>query len=278
MSIYLIGDIHGCYDELQMLLKKVNFSKNKDTLWITGDLINRGPYSLKVLRYLKKIDKNVKIVLGNHDINLIQLYIKNDNSQFNKKTKEILQAPDIHEIINWLKRKPILQIDHKNKIIMTHAGIPPKWNLKLLITYAKEAEKIIRNKQYQKYINLFDKINSTIDFRTSKLFFLKRIQFTINALTKMRYCFINNNDKLYINYKKIPKNKETLLKPWFNFKMNIPKEYSVIFGHWSDLNRKKVPKKIYALDTGCCWGNYLTLLRWSDKKFFYQPSYIHKKK
>lgn len=129
MSTYLIGDVHGCYDELIALLKQVDFTPGQDTLWLTGDLVARGPGSLDVLRYVKSLGDSVRMVLGNHDLHLLAVYAGISRNKPKDRITPLLEAPDADELLNWLRRQPLLQIDEEKKLVMAHAGITPQWDL-----------------------------------------------------------------------------------------------------------------------------------------------------
>lgn len=266
MYNYFVGDIHGCYKELKSVLNKAKFNFKNDILWITGDLVNRGPDSLKVLNYLKKLGSSVKIVLGNHDINFI---IENGKKIKKNQNKE----NNIAVLVDWLRNQPVLIVDNDKKIIMSHAGFSPQFNIKTIQICANEIEDILKSDRYVYFSNfLYQDLCNKFSL---KLDLFSRICFSVNALTRMRYCFLNGNlnmDKNNIN--EYNKN----CKPWFNFKLNIPKDYCIIFGHWSSVKRKIItPKNIFCLDTGCCWGGQLTLLRWEDRRCFVQNSFFKKK-
>ncbi|MDR5611832.1 MAG: bis(5'-nucleosyl)-tetraphosphatase (symmetrical) ApaH, partial [Arsenophonus sp.] len=153
MATYLIGDIHGCYLELKALLKQVKFEPQKDVLWLTGDLVSRGPDSLKVLRYIKTLGSSVRMVLGNHDLHLIGVYANISHNKPKDKLKKLLTAPDADELVNWLRRQPLLQVDNKKKIIMAHAGITPQWDLTTAQMCAKEVEAILSSDSYPLFID-----------------------------------------------------------------------------------------------------------------------------
>lgn len=271
MSNYFVGDIHGCFNELNIILKKVLFNPKKDNLWITGDLIARGPESLKVLCFIHSLGKNAKLVLGNHDLHLISSYYGINNIKNKNYVHYLLNYHNSHNLINWLRKQPLLQIDEKNKIIMTHAGVSPQWDFKTIKNCALEVNKELSSNYFKDFLELLNKEapNSWND----NLNLSERLQFTVNALTKMRYC--NTSGELNINIKKIKKNNSLKLKPWFNISSKISSQYNIIFGHWSCVSKNyNIPKNIFALDTGCCWGNELTILRWEDKKFFTQKYLI----
>lgn len=276
MSTYFIGDIHGCYNELQKVLTYVSFDEKKDDLWITGDLVGRGPNSLEVLRFLYSLKNSVSIVLGNYDLHFlaihaeIKTYCHFDEIQY---FRSIMKNDDIDELIYWLRCQPLLQVDENRKIIMTHAGITPQWNIMNLKKYAFRVHKILSNKSYAQFLDKFYYANMYNQIMNNwKLTFdeTQKLYFSINALTRMRYCF--SNGSLSINIKNISHALKKNLKPWFNIN-RLTDDYTIIFGHWSELQKIniKIPKKIIPLDTGCCWGASLTILRWEDL-FFYSES------
>lgn len=266
MATYFIGDIHGCYDNLITILDSVKFDPNSDILYLTGDLIARGPKSLEVLRLIKGLAKGAKTVLGNHDLYLLKLYFKKEKNKKNLDSsfKSIFQAPDLDELIFWLCGQSILHIDENKKILMVHAGIHPSWTIKQTILNAQEIEKFLTSK----YIHLlFSDLNQfqflkklDIDFINK----LKKIQQNINIFTKMRYVYLNGN--LDFQYKDIPTHVPKNIYPWFKLSKFIIPNYSIVFGHWSSLKNTKIPNGFYGLDSGCCWGGDLSLLRWDDKK------------
>ena len=131
MANLIIGDIHGCYDEFMRLLEKADFSSS-DTLWLTGDLVARGPKSLEVIRFVKQNSEQIRLVLGNHDLHLLSIYANVTPPKKKDNLDELIHADDFDELMNWLRKQPLLQIDEKLKLIMTHAGITPQWNLETL--------------------------------------------------------------------------------------------------------------------------------------------------
>ena len=268
MSTYLIGDVHGCYDELIALLKQVDFTPGQDTLWLTGDLVARGPGSRDVLRYVKSLGDSVRMVLGNHDLHLLAVYAGISRNKPKDRITPLLEAPDADELLNWLRRQPLLQIDEEKKLVMAHAGITPQWDLETAKTCARDAEAVLASDSYPFFLDAMygDMPNNWSDDLSG----LARLRFITNAFTRMRYCFPNGQLDMYC--KDTPENAPAPLKPWFAIPGPVTNEYSVVFGHWASLEGKGTPENIYALDTGCCWGGDLTCLRWEDKTYFVQPS------
>ncbi|WWO95373.1 MAG: bis(5'-nucleosyl)-tetraphosphatase (symmetrical) ApaH [Candidatus Dasytiphilus stammeri] len=274
MSTYLIGDVHGYYNELCILLNRVSFNPKKDILWLTGDLVARGPNSLKVLRYVKSLENSVRLVLGNHDLNLIAL----SGGNYKKTTpdlEEIINSSDADDLIDWLRHQPLLQIDEEKKIIMSHAGIYPKWDLYTAKQCAREVELILASNDYIAFINSMynSNINNIPNNWNPNLKGMARWRFITNVLTRMRYCYPQG--QLDLVCKDPPSSVSTLLKPWFSLPNQIisldeEASYTIIFGHWAALNGQHTPQGIIGLDTGCCWGGSLTMLCWEKKTLIVQ--------
>lgn len=263
MSTYFIGDIQGCYTELRAVLAQANFCPTKDELWLTGDLVARGPQSLQTLRYIKSLKKSAKFVLGNHDLHLLAIHAGIKKAKPQDLLSELLNAPDIDELTSWLAKTPLIRKLPGKKVYMSHAGISPQWKLKEALTQAKLAQEKLSSKERSKWLALMygELPNDWAQAKTD----IDKFRYTINALTRMRYCFPNKT--LEFNHKSAPdKNTENLV-PWYKLSKTVQKN-QWIFGHWAALMGECPQKNVYALDTGCVWGNHLTLLRWEDKAMF----------
>lgn len=271
MSTYLIGDVHGCLDELEALLAQVSFNPERDTVWLTGDLVARGPDSLGVLRFVRSLGASARMVLGNHDLHLLAVYAGISRNKTKDRLNPLLDAPDVHDLINWLRRQPLLQVDEDLKLAMSHAGITPQWDLETAKMCAREVESILSSDSYPLFLDAMygDMPNNW----NPKLSGLPRLRFSTNVFTRMRYCF--SGGQLDMMCKEPPTQAPSLLKPWFELPSQVAGEYAIAFGHWASLNGKGTPENIYALDTGCCWGGKLTMLRWEDKQYFTQKSLSH---
>ena len=268
MSTYLIGDVHGCYDELQALLHRVEFNPQQDQLWLTGDLVARGPASLEVLRFVRSLGNSVKLVLGNHDLNLLAIHAGINRNKPKDRLTELLQAKDADELMDWLRRQPLLQVDEEKKLVMAHAGVTPQWDINTAKMCAREVEAALSSDAYATY--LASMYGDMPNNWTTDLTGLARLRFISNALTRMRFCFPNG--QLDMLSKESPENVPAPLKPWFNIPGPVAQEYTIVFGHWASLEGKGTPEGIIGLDTGCCWGGELTMLRWEDKQIFTQAA------
>ncbi|WP_286233618.1 symmetrical bis(5'-nucleosyl)-tetraphosphatase [Thalassotalea sediminis] len=268
MAIYFIGDIQGCYQELRLLLDKASFDPSKDQLWIAGDMIARGPASYQTLKFLISLGDAVKPILGNHDLHLLATYEGIKKEKAKDQLSELLDAPDIDEIINWLAQQPLLRKLPNESVYMSHAGLSPEWQIEDAIECARFAEAKISGKKRRHWLSIMygEKPNSWLKVKNKE----DKFRFTINAFTRMRYCYADGS--LDFDCKASPSNAPKKLSPWFTQTKKQLTQAHWIFGHWAALEGKVTTKHIYALDTGCVWGGQLTLLRWHDKKYITQQA------
>jgi len=268
MAIYFIGDIQGCFEELSSLLKQVAFNPEIDQLWVAGDLVARGPDSLSVLRYIKSLGKSAKVVLGNHDLHLLAIYAGLKKAKPSDLLSELLSADDVDELLNWLAQQPLVQKLPSENVYMSHAGLPPHWSPEQALEQSRLASSYIASPQRNKWLEKMygEKPNQWSLANTD----IEKFRFTVNALTRMRYCQLDHS--LEFSCKSSLAESPDYIKPWFELTA-MNKTYSWVFGHWAALMGACATNNIYALDTGCVWGGYLTLLRWSDKKLFIEHSH-----
>ncbi|MHB1220918.1 MAG: symmetrical bis(5'-nucleosyl)-tetraphosphatase [Gammaproteobacteria bacterium] len=264
MSNYVIGDIQGCFDELQTLLRHIDFNKESDRLWITGDLVNRGPQSLEVLRFFKELGGSHKIVLGNHDLHLLAVAFGVAERKVDDTFDAILAAPDREELIDWLRNRALLQYDKELNCIMTHAGIPPVWTLTQTRELALEVEAVLHGATPVFFLKAMYG-NQPEQWRDN-LMGMERLRCITNYLTRMRFCYADG--RLDLSYKGEIAGKPADLYPWFELPNREPIKERILFGHWAALNGKTGLSDVYALDTGCVWGNSLTALRLEDGERF----------
>ncbi len=252
---YVIGDVQGCYDPLMRLLDKINFNENNDQLWFTGDLVNRGPKSLEVLRFVKKI--KAITVLGNHDIHLITAYDGCYKPHFKDTLENILQAPDAEELINWLREQPLLYEKNinQNNFGLVHAGVLPQWSWQETKNYAHEAESFLKNKKswLENITQFYGNEPSNWD---SNLIGLDRLRIIFNVFTRLRICKANGECDFSFKgpINQIPKD----YYPWFDIPHRKTDAQKILFGHWSHLRGQSNHPNAIALDTGCVWGDVLT--------------------
>jgi bis(5'-nucleosyl)-tetraphosphatase (symmetrical) len=256
MAIYAIGDVQGCYDELMALLGLIRFDPAADTLWFTGDIVNRGPKSLSVLRFVKELGEGAVTVLGNHDLHLLAIASGHSKLRKDDTLKEILKADDSEELLTWLRNRPLLHHDANLGIYMLHAGLPPQWTVEQTLQCAKEVENILRGDRFEKYFeNMYG--NKPVRWKPS-LTGWDRLRFITNCFTRLRY--VDSDGKLCLGAKGSIGSQPANFIPWFQHPARQTKEVLCVFGHWSTLGYYN-GNGVIALDSGCLWGGKLTAVR-----------------
>ena len=260
MATYAIGDIQGCFQSFQGLLKEVEFNPAQDKLWLAGDLINRGDHSLATLRFVFEHRAHIQCVLGNHDLHF--LAVESGSRQPTKKDTfdELLNAPDRAQLVSWLKTIPLIHHDANLGFAMVHAGLPHYWSVSQAIEYGNEVSQFI---QSDAAIEFFDRMYGDKPKHWREIDSpMERLRFITNALTRMRYC--HTDGSLDLNCKAPLAEAPENLVPWFALERK-PLNAELIFGHWASLQGNCDAKNIHAIDTGCVWGSSLTAIRLEDK-------------
>ncbi len=268
MATYVIGDLQGCFDELQQLLKALDYDINQDRLWFVGDLVNRGPKSLECLRFVKQLHDQGKAetVLGNHDFHLLAAYSGLEKFVSKSDTlASILEAEDVDELIDWLRQQPLMIKHPLYNQVMVHAGVPPQWNINQALEHAGEVEHRLAQPDWQDFI-VHDLFGSEPDTWDSSLTGNDRLRYIVNAFARMRYC--SQEGRLEFKMKSAPQDgndNEAEFQPWFVFKNRRNKDHEIFFGHWSTLGAIDA-YQVHATDTGCLWGGQLTAYALEEKK------------
>lgn len=259
MTTWAIGDLQGCHRTFMALLNRIDFTPGRDRLWLAGDLINRGPDSLGVLRWCYEHQQDIEVVLGNHDLHFLAVAYGAMPFRKEKDTfGDILAAPDCDRLTDWLRRQPLMQADEG--WIMTHAGIYPGWDLGEALALAGEVEDVLRSDDISQYFkHMYG--NSPERWEPS-LEGHGRTRFIVNAFTRMRVCSADGT--LDLRYKKGWKNIPKGFRPWFEAVGRKPLPCPVLFGHWASLEGDTRREDVVALDTGCVWGGRLTACRLED--------------
>ena len=268
MATYIVGDLHGCYDELQLLLDEVRFDSSQDFLYLVGDLVARGPKSLECLRLVRSLGERAKTVLGNHDLHLISTAFGIKKVKTHDNLTALFAAPDFDELIDWLRTQPLLVHNEAQDFVMVHAGISPDWDLPTAKACAQEVGSVLRFGDYRELLTqMYD---SQPERWSPDLKGIERLRYIINVFTRMRFFYADQR----LDFKcKAPIDQAPIeLKPWFELDNPLYKKENIIFGHWASLVDTPTPPNIYALDTGCAWGNRMTMLRWEDKRLFTQSA------
>jgi len=261
MAIYAVGDVQGCHAELVQLLDQIAFDPKADRLWLVGDLVNRGPGSLEVLRLVKSLGDSAITVLGNHDLHLLAVAEGVAEPSRHDTLDGILNAPDREELLQWLRSQRLLHV--QDNWVLVHAGLLPQWSVAQAEILAREVEAELQGDSYAIFLaRMYGNSPHRWDDTLSGY---KRLRVIVNAFTRMRIC--NGQSEMEFKFKGEVENIPEGYMPWFDIPKRASAKATVIFGHWSALGLKLTPNVI-ALDTGCLWGGPMTAIRLEDRQLF----------
>ena len=256
MAVYAIGDVQGCYDELARLLDVLKVDTAADELWFVGDLVNRGPRSLEVLRLVKSLGRAAVVVLGNHDLHLLAFALAGSARVADDDLRQVLAAPDRAELVEWLRTRPLAHYRPDLNTLMVHAGVAPEWDPLQTVKLAREAERVLRADGCAGFLR--EMYGDQPDRWSPALAGIERLRFIINCLTRIRYCHADG--RLDFDEKGPPGSQPAPLIPWFDLPGRATRAVRVVFGHWSSLGLVQ-QSHLLGLDTGCVWGRTLTAVR-----------------
>lgn len=263
MAVFAIGDIQGCYDPLRHLLDDIEFDPARDKVWFCGDLVNRGPKSLKVLRFVKELGESAVTVLGNHDLHLLALHsgaIAFDSARFGTLEK-VLRAPDADELAAWLRTRPLAHYDSELDTLLVHAGLYPGWSANKAVKRSAEVEAALQGRKCK--VLLGRMYGNTPKRWSGSLTGTNRLRFIINAFTRMR--MLTEKQGLNFAHTGTPWRSRRDLHPWYEFDNPRRGDTRIVFGHWSALGLI-VMRNLISLDTGCVWGRQLTAVRLDQQR------------
>jgi bis(5'-nucleosyl)-tetraphosphatase (symmetrical) len=256
MATYAIGDVQGCYDELRRLLAGVRFDEARDYLWFVGDLVNRGPKSRDVLRFVSELGERAVAVLGNHDLHLVSQHAGLERTRGDDSFADVLDAPDAAQLVGWLRARPLLHL--QGDYAMVHAGLLPQWSLPRAAELAGEVEEVLQGKDYRAFLaNMY---GSTPDAWSEALAGWDRLRVIVNAMTRLRFCTPQGRMDLRAKGRQAPPGHV----PWYELRRDPQR---IVCGHWSALGLK-LTTGVAAIDTGCVWGGQLSALRLEDGALF----------
>lgn len=258
MASYVIGDVHGQYDGLRHLLAKIKYKKGRDELWFVGDLVNRGPKSLEVLRFVVGLGKQAKVVLGNHDFSLMVQALDRPEVKIKATTREILSASDGRELVAAMRKWPMMVVDKKRRVVMTHAGLYPGWTVKTAETLNGEIMHALQGKKGDDFLARV--YHDHPHCWSRELIGMDRLRFGVNAFCRMR--FLTEKGCLDFAAKTPPDQAPKGLEPWYMQKTRS--RYRCVFGHWAAQGLTITPAWA-CIDGGAAWGGKLVafdLDRW----------------
>ncbi len=256
MALFAIGDVQGCDEELGELLKAVKFSADRDQLWFVGDLVNRGPQSLQVLRRIRSLGAAATVTLGNHDLHLLALAHGHSRQRSDDTLADILAAPDRDALLGWLQGRPLLHEDKALNLVLLHAGLPPQWDIATARGCAREFERALQQDPQRLFARMYGDLP---DRWEENLDGADRLRFIANCFTRLR--FVDTDGRLALKAKGSPKKAQIKsLVPWFEAARARWHGPRIVFGHWSTLGFFS-NADVTGIDTGCVWGGTLTAIR-----------------
>lgn len=267
MATYAIGDIQGCFKELSRLLEYLGFSMSRDRLWLVGDLVNRGPDSLAVLRLVKGLGERAVTVLGNHDLHLLMQSEGFGKASGEDTLAEVLAAPDRAELLTWLRSRPLFHCE--GEYAMVHAGLLPQWAVAEAAILSDEASAALTVPNYRDFLaHMWG--SEPLTWRDD-LVGWDRLRVVVNAMTRMRFCTPAGAMEFRApGAKGAPENGPAGCLPWYAVPGRRSADHQLICGHWSALGFRR-EKNLLALDSGCLWGGCLTAVRLEDQRVFQLP-------
>ena len=267
MPTYAIGDVQGCYAELRSLLRACGFDSVRDRLWFVGDLVNRGPSSLDVLRFVADLGDRVHVVLGNHDLHLVASARGVRRLRGKDTFHDVLESADGEALVDWLRARPMIHHDPELGFVMVHAGIAPAWSIDDAVEHGAELSAALRAPEHPRLLaGMYG--NQPDEWRNS-LTGLDRLRYITNACTRMRFCHADG--RLEFSQAGPPGTQGPSLIPWFTLRDGTADGVRIVFGHWATLQLgKPLPRSLHVrhIDTGCAWGGSLTALRLEDDREF----------
>lgn len=264
MPTYAIGDIQGCYRTLRRLLRRIRFDEDADRLWLVGDLVNRGPRSLEVLRWVREQGDRVTTVLGNHDLHLLGRAYETRAPKSRDTLDPVLSAPDRTELIDWLRRRPLLH--REGEFVLLHAGLLPSWTLERGTELAREAGTVLAGPSPGRLLRAL--VDARPPAWREGLAPEDRWRVAVQALTRLRTC--RDDDRVCEGFSGPPEEAPEGCRPWFERRDDHAARVTVVCGHWATLGLRLRPG-LMALDSGCVWGRELTAVRLEDRKVYQEP-------
>jgi bis(5'-nucleosyl)-tetraphosphatase (symmetrical) len=255
MAVYAIGDIQGCLDELHGLLERLRFDPQRDQLWLTGDLVNRGPDSLGTLRFVRGLGESAVTVLGNHDLHLLATAAGHGGSGQDPGTRQVLAAPDCDELLQWLRSRPLIHRDRALGWTMVHAGLVPDWDADTAESCAGEVSQALATDPAAVFAQMYG--NEPTRWSPA-LEGGERLRFIINCCTRLRY--VDADGAMLLKFKGPPGEAPAMAMPWFRHPARASANERIVFGHWSTLGYLR-ENGVASLDAGCVWGGRLCALR-----------------
>ncbi len=272
MATYAIGDIQGCFLTLTRLIERFRFDRNADRIWLVGDLVNRGPRSLEVLRWATGLGDRLTAVLGNHDLHLLAMAAGVRKPKPRDTLRSVLEAPDREELLGWLSHRPLVHCE--GPFVMVHAGLLPSWSASKARLLAREVEgELASDGQRRLLQSLYHRSQGSQGSQESlvwedTLSGISRLRVITDALTRLRTC--TRQGRMCHDFTGPPDAAPSGCIPWYEVPGRSSLSSTIVCGHWAALGLH-LPEGLLALDSGCVWGGALTGVRLEDREVFQEP-------
>lgn len=264
MSIYALGDLQGCFEPLERIIDELKFDPARDRLWFVGDLVNRGPDSLRCLRFVKSLGPAAVTVLGNHDLHLVCVAEGVERRRKRDTLDDVLAAPDRDELVGWLRERPLMHVEEGFALV--HAGLLPQWTVARARGLAAEVESRLRGPDYRELLERM--YGDEPDRWSESLTGIERLRVIINAMTRLRV--VDAQGAMVLRFKGEPGEASDAWTPWFDAPGRASRDHTVVCGHWSALGLA-MRADLLSLDSGCVWGRSLSAVRLQDRSLFQVP-------
>ncbi len=258
MDLFAIGDLQGCAAQLELLLERIESISPGAGLVFVGDLVNRGPQSLRTLRLLAGLGERARTVLGNHDLHLLAASQGVRAPSRSDTIDDILGAPDRDTLLDWLRHQPLalMAVGH----LVVHAGVLPQWSAAQVLALSAEVEAQLQGNEWPAFLRtMYGNEPARWD---DALAGPDRLRCIVNALTRLRFCTADGT--MEFATKEGPGQPPPGFMPWFEVPERRTAGVPVVFGHWSMLGLVHRPHLI-GLDSGCVWGGKLSAMRLRDR-------------
>src|SRR2546425_4954993 len=265
MATYVIGDIHGCFQTFQNLLARIQFTPRQDRLWLVGDLVNRGPRSLEVLRWVREREWQVVVVLGNHDLHLLACAFGVAPPREKDTLGPVLQAEDREDLLEWLRHRPLAH--HEGGHLLVHAGLLPQWGLEEALALGRDVAHVLQGNEAKTLLQSL--YWTTVPAWHEALTGMMRLGCALNGFTRVRTC--NSDGSMRVDFTGPLWDTPAGCFPWFSFPGRKPSSATIYFGHWAALGFYEAPG-LLALDANCVRGGKLTAVRLEDGTLFQEPN------
>ena len=261
MALYCIGDIQGCDGALGRLLDLIDFSASRDTVYLLGDLVNRGPDSAAVLRRCMAHGDALRPLLGNHDLHLLAAAHGARKPSRRDTLASILEAPDRDALLQWLRLQPLARqhVYGGTPLLMVHAGVLPAWTAAETLDMADEVHRVLQSADLPAFLRQM--YGNTPDHWNASLTGPDRLRVIVNALTRLRFC--SAQGVMDFDSTESASAAPPGLMPWFDVPGRSTADTLIAFGHWSTLGWLNRPHCL-GLDTGCVWGGCLSAVRFGS--------------